>query len=205
MKLLRRNWSAQEPLSVSLICSLSRFLSFLRLWIYEYWSWHPENIEFFSKKIFIFLLPLLILQNFCCYNWYRYPYNNALHHHVESIILSCLETKSDAMVDHLLRDCDFIGKILQTDKNPIISGDINQVDGCWSFMFCNLKSKLMRNLHKFVIWVKFSLSSLNMAFSFFSRFFWVIDKSIYPCAANCSCCWKAGTTGRKPWSHYANF
>ncbi|KAG8655250.1 serine/threonine-protein phosphatase 6 regulatory subunit 3 isoform X2 [Manihot esculenta] len=58
--------------------------------------------------------------------FFEYPYNNALHHHVESIILSCLETKSDAMVDHLLRDCDFIGKILQTDKNPIISGDINQ-------------------------------------------------------------------------------
>ncbi|KAF2300756.1 hypothetical protein GH714_015565 [Hevea brasiliensis] len=57
----------------------------------------------------------------------KYPFNNALHHHVESIILSCLETKSDTMVDHLLRDCDFIGKILQTDKNPIISGDINQL------------------------------------------------------------------------------
>ncbi|KAJ9188845.1 hypothetical protein P3X46_000205 [Hevea brasiliensis] len=59
--------------------------------------------------------------------FFEYPFNNALHHHVESIILSCFETKSDTMVDHLLRDCDFIGKILQTDKNPIISGDINQL------------------------------------------------------------------------------
>ncbi|XP_015581310.1 serine/threonine-protein phosphatase 6 regulatory subunit 3 isoform X2 [Ricinus communis] len=58
--------------------------------------------------------------------FFEYPYNNALHHHVESIILSCLETKSDAMVDHVLRECDFIGKILHRDKNPIVSGDVNQ-------------------------------------------------------------------------------
>ncbi|KAL9371846.1 hypothetical protein Peur_036986 [Populus x canadensis] len=56
--------------------------------------------------------------------FFEYPYNNALHHHVESIIMSCLETKSDAMVDHLLQECDLIGKFLQTDKNPVISGDI---------------------------------------------------------------------------------
>ncbi|XP_011040887.1 PREDICTED: serine/threonine-protein phosphatase 6 regulatory subunit 3 isoform X2 [Populus euphratica] len=55
--------------------------------------------------------------------FFEYPYNNALHHHVESIIMSCLETKSDAMVDHLLKECDLIGKFLQTDKNPLISGD----------------------------------------------------------------------------------
>uniref|UniRef100_A0A6M2F8C8 Uncharacterized protein n=1 Tax=Populus davidiana TaxID=266767 RepID=A0A6M2F8C8_9ROSI len=56
--------------------------------------------------------------------FFEYPYNNALHHHVESIIMSCLETKSDAMVDHLFQECDLIGKFLQTDKNPVISGDI---------------------------------------------------------------------------------
>ncbi|KAL9353858.1 hypothetical protein Peur_051828 [Populus x canadensis] len=55
--------------------------------------------------------------------FFEYPYNNALHHHVESIIMSCLEIKSDAMVDHLLKECDLIGKFLQTDKNPLISGD----------------------------------------------------------------------------------
>ncbi|XP_011040889.1 PREDICTED: serine/threonine-protein phosphatase 6 regulatory subunit 3 isoform X3 [Populus euphratica] len=58
--------------------------------------------------------------------FFEYPYNNALHHHVESIIMSCLETKSDAMVDHLLKECDLIGKFLQTDKNPLISGDNNK-------------------------------------------------------------------------------
>jgi serine/threonine-protein phosphatase 6 regulatory subunit 3 len=47
--------------------------------------------------------------------------------------MSCLEIKSDAMVDHLLKECDLIGKFLQTDKNPLISGD-NKVYGVFLFM-----------------------------------------------------------------------
>ncbi|KAK9280107.1 hypothetical protein L1049_013794 [Liquidambar formosana] len=62
--------------------------------------------------------------------FFEYPYNNSLHHHVESIIFSCLESKSNTIVDHLLRECDLIGKTLQTDKHPILSGDLNKVDGC---------------------------------------------------------------------------
>ncbi|XP_050234281.1 uncharacterized protein LOC126682588 isoform X2 [Mercurialis annua] len=58
--------------------------------------------------------------------FFEYPYNNALHHHVESIILSCLETKNEVLVDHVLRECNFIGKILQRDKTPLISGDDGQ-------------------------------------------------------------------------------
>ncbi|KAB1226264.1 Serine/threonine-protein phosphatase 6 regulatory subunit 3 [Morella rubra] len=58
--------------------------------------------------------------------FFEYPYNNSLHHHVESIILSCLESKSDAIVNHLLRDCNLVGKILVTDKHPILSGDSSQ-------------------------------------------------------------------------------
>ncbi|GKV01222.1 hypothetical protein SLEP1_g13790 [Rubroshorea leprosula] len=58
--------------------------------------------------------------------FFEYPYNNALHHHVESIILSCLESKNDMIVSHLLVECDLIGKILQTDKHPILSGEANQ-------------------------------------------------------------------------------
>ncbi|KAL5832887.1 hypothetical protein ACOSQ3_016561 [Xanthoceras sorbifolium] len=58
--------------------------------------------------------------------FFEYPYNNALHHQVESIIFSCLESKNDTMVDHLLLECDLIGKILQTDKNPILSGESNK-------------------------------------------------------------------------------
>ncbi|MBA0669181.1 hypothetical protein Goklo_002027, partial [Gossypium klotzschianum] len=57
--------------------------------------------------------------------FFEYPYNNALHHHVESIILSCLESKNDAILDHLLHKCDLIGRFLQTEKQPILSGDNN--------------------------------------------------------------------------------
>ncbi|CAH8251535.1 unnamed protein product [Arabidopsis lyrata] len=57
--------------------------------------------------------------------FFEYPYNNALHHQVESIILSCLENKSDLMVNHILRDCDLIGKFLSSDRdsNLSVSGD----------------------------------------------------------------------------------
>ncbi|KAI3461427.1 hypothetical protein Pfo_018090 [Paulownia fortunei] len=58
--------------------------------------------------------------------FFEYPYNNALHHHVESIIYSCLESKNNAIVDHLLLDCNLVGKILQTEKSPTLSGVLNQ-------------------------------------------------------------------------------
>lgn len=64
----------------------------------------------------------------------RYPYNNALHHHVESIIYSCLETKSSAIVDHLFIDCDLIGKILQAEKNPALYGELNLVNVFLNFL-----------------------------------------------------------------------
>ncbi|GMI84056.1 hypothetical protein like AT1G07990 [Hibiscus trionum] len=57
--------------------------------------------------------------------FFEYSYNNALHHHVENIILSCLESKNDAILDHLLHKCDLIGRFLQTEKQPILSGDNN--------------------------------------------------------------------------------
>ncbi|OIS96585.1 PREDICTED: serine/threonine-protein phosphatase 6 regulatory subunit 3-like isoform X1 [Nicotiana attenuata] len=58
--------------------------------------------------------------------FFEYPYNNALHHHVESIIYSCLESKNIAIVDHLFEECNLIGKIIQTDKQPTVSGEENQ-------------------------------------------------------------------------------
>ncbi|CAA2987516.1 serine threonine- phosphatase 6 regulatory subunit 3-like isoform X1 [Olea europaea subsp. europaea] len=58
--------------------------------------------------------------------FFEYPYNNALHHHVESIIYSCLESKNNAIVDHILQECNLIGKILQTEKNPTLSGELNE-------------------------------------------------------------------------------
>ncbi|KAG5599042.1 hypothetical protein H5410_030412 [Solanum commersonii] len=58
--------------------------------------------------------------------FFEYPYNNALHHHVESIIISCMENKNKIIVDHLFEECDLIGKILQTDKQSTISSDEKQ-------------------------------------------------------------------------------
>ncbi|KAG4387186.1 hypothetical protein GLYMA_11G145600v4 [Glycine max] len=58
--------------------------------------------------------------------FFEYPYNNSLHHHVESIISSCLESKSNAIIDHLLRDCDLVGRFLQADKHCILSVESSQ-------------------------------------------------------------------------------
>ncbi|GMP88938.1 hypothetical protein CsSME_00040737 [Camellia sinensis var. sinensis] len=58
--------------------------------------------------------------------FFEYPFNNSLHHHVESIVLSCLDSKNNTIVDHLLQECNLIGKILQTDKHPILLSDLNQ-------------------------------------------------------------------------------
>lgn len=55
--------------------------------------------------------------------FFEYPYNNFLHHHVENIILCCFESKSSALVEHLLRDCDLVGKILEAEKSPVLSSD----------------------------------------------------------------------------------
>lgn len=56
----------------------------------------------------------------------RYPYNNFLHHHVESIILSCLESKH-SLVEHLFLDCDLIRKILQAEKIFTLVADSDKV------------------------------------------------------------------------------
>ncbi|CAO2812974.1 unnamed protein product [Amaranthus hypochondriacus] len=56
--------------------------------------------------------------------FFEYPFNNALHHHVESITLSCLESRNDTVTDHLFNDCDLIKKILDADKHPMLSGDL---------------------------------------------------------------------------------
>ncbi|KAL5222117.1 hypothetical protein ABZP36_026830 [Zizania latifolia] len=48
--------------------------------------------------------------------FFEYPYNNFLHHHVENIIVSCLEGKRIELIEHLLNDCDIVGKILAAEK-----------------------------------------------------------------------------------------
>ncbi|KAF3679971.1 serine/threonine-protein phosphatase 6 regulatory subunit 3 isoform X1 [Capsicum chacoense] len=58
--------------------------------------------------------------------FFEYAFNNALHHHVESIINSCLESRNSILVDHLFKECNLLGKILQTDKQPTVSGSESQ-------------------------------------------------------------------------------
>ncbi|KAK6788060.1 hypothetical protein RDI58_016585 [Solanum bulbocastanum] len=58
--------------------------------------------------------------------FFEYAFNNALHHHVESIINSCLESRNSVLVNHLFDDCNLLGKILQTDKQPTVSGSESQ-------------------------------------------------------------------------------
>ncbi|KAK1369045.1 Serine/threonine-protein phosphatase 6 regulatory subunit 2 [Heracleum sosnowskyi] len=58
--------------------------------------------------------------------FFEYPYNNFLHHHVEQIILSCLESKKAPLIKHLLHDCNLVGKILEAEKNSTLTGDMNK-------------------------------------------------------------------------------
>ncbi|XP_020587148.1 serine/threonine-protein phosphatase 6 regulatory subunit 3-like isoform X1 [Phalaenopsis equestris] len=58
--------------------------------------------------------------------FFEYPYNNFLHHQVDNIIGSCLESKRTLLVDHILRDCDIVAKILEAEKQPILPADSNK-------------------------------------------------------------------------------
>ncbi|KAL8137084.1 hypothetical protein V2J09_003085 [Rumex salicifolius] len=55
--------------------------------------------------------------------FFEYPFNNFLHHHVETIVLSCLESKSFSLVEHILRDCNLVQKILEAEKNFALAVD----------------------------------------------------------------------------------
>ncbi|KAK1261120.1 hypothetical protein QJS04_geneDACA002427 [Acorus gramineus] len=58
--------------------------------------------------------------------FFEYPFNNELHHHVESIIVLCLESKNTAVINHLLKDCNLVEKLLRADGQPILSSDSSQ-------------------------------------------------------------------------------
>ncbi|KAH9288198.1 hypothetical protein KI387_032315, partial [Taxus chinensis] len=58
--------------------------------------------------------------------FFDYPFNNALHHQVESIIFSCLDGNNTTLLEHLVQDCNLVGRILAADGNPIVSGDENK-------------------------------------------------------------------------------
>ncbi|CAN1226665.1 Serine/threonine-protein phosphatase 6 regulatory subunit 3 [Linum grandiflorum] len=55
--------------------------------------------------------------------FFDYPYNNFLHHHVESIIFSCLESKNGCLCEHLLRDCSLLTKILEAETKITLTTD----------------------------------------------------------------------------------
>ncbi|KAL8092399.1 uncharacterized protein LOC141689584 isoform X2 [Apium graveolens] len=58
--------------------------------------------------------------------FFEYPFNNALHHQVESIIFSCLESTNSTLLDNLLQECSLVSKILEADKSSIVSSEPNQ-------------------------------------------------------------------------------
>lgn len=55
--------------------------------------------------------------------FFEYPFNNSLHHYVECIISSCLESNSTTVIDHLFQECDLLGKLLVADEKPFVIDD----------------------------------------------------------------------------------
>ncbi|KAG0485330.1 hypothetical protein HPP92_009409 [Vanilla planifolia] len=55
--------------------------------------------------------------------FFEYPYNNFLHHQVENIVSSCLESKKILLIEHLLHECDIVGKLLGAERQPTVSAD----------------------------------------------------------------------------------
>ncbi|KAK3164644.1 hypothetical protein QOZ80_1AG0022320 [Eleusine coracana subsp. coracana] len=57
--------------------------------------------------------------------FFEYSYNNFLHHHVENIIVSCLEGKRTELVEHVLIECNIVGKILAAERDSSLSTESN--------------------------------------------------------------------------------
>ncbi|KAG0527528.1 hypothetical protein BDA96_06G240600 [Sorghum bicolor] len=58
--------------------------------------------------------------------FFEYPFNNFLHHHVENIIGSCLESKQDQLIYHVLDECKLVTRILEAEKNSALSSDLTK-------------------------------------------------------------------------------
>ncbi|KAJ7969092.1 Serine/threonine-protein phosphatase 6 regulatory subunit 3 [Quillaja saponaria] len=58
--------------------------------------------------------------------FFEYPYNNFLHHHVENITVSCLESKNTPLIEHIICECNLVGKILQAEKYFTLEADSNK-------------------------------------------------------------------------------
>ncbi|XP_076908816.1 uncharacterized protein LOC143565847 [Bidens hawaiensis] len=55
--------------------------------------------------------------------FFEYPYNNFIHHHIEQIIDSCLESNKDSLIQHILEDCHLVRKILDAEKNCVLNAN----------------------------------------------------------------------------------
>ncbi|KAL0321397.1 UNVERIFIED_CONTAM: Serine/threonine-protein phosphatase 6 regulatory subunit [Sesamum radiatum] len=58
--------------------------------------------------------------------FFQYPYNNFLHHHVENVVYSCLGSKNRQFIEHLLCECNLIGKILEAEKKFTLAVDASK-------------------------------------------------------------------------------
>ncbi|KQJ84671.2 hypothetical protein BRADI_5g22100v3 [Brachypodium distachyon] len=58
--------------------------------------------------------------------FFEYPFNNFLHHHVENIIVSCLESKQEQLIAHVLDECQLVTRILDAEKNSALSIDLTK-------------------------------------------------------------------------------
>ncbi|XP_073003609.1 uncharacterized protein [Typha latifolia] len=58
--------------------------------------------------------------------FFEYPFNNFLHHHVENIIYSCLESRRSLLIEHVLNECKIVDKILEAEKQSTLSTDFTK-------------------------------------------------------------------------------
>lgn len=75
----------------------------------------------------------------------RYPYSNFLHHHVENIIFSCLESKNASLSANLLQECNLLDKILEAEKNFMLPADPNKVISSPFVFFFDVHKSLLLN------------------------------------------------------------
>lgn len=62
---------------------------------------------------------------------------------MDNIVGSCLESKRTLLVDHILRDCDIVAKILEAEKHPMLPADSNKVGSFCLILLCALKQILL--------------------------------------------------------------
>ncbi|XP_071719760.1 uncharacterized protein [Rutidosis leptorrhynchoides] len=57
--------------------------------------------------------------------FFEYPFNNFLHHYVEQIVVSSLESENASLVEHILEDCNLVKSIIHAERNNTINTDNN--------------------------------------------------------------------------------